>query len=129
MNHPIASSLAIGAAAVAAAAMIAARPGNALAESITEYTIPFAAGRSRADVQADLAAQRNTLKFSASEWAMQDNPPAPPRSSRQAEQVKAEFKAARREVSALTAEDSGSAYLTAAPLRVNSRATLGGAAR
>lgn len=129
MNHHIASSLAIGAAAVAAAAMIAARPGNALAESITEYTIPFATSKSRADVQADLAAQRSTLKFSSSEWSLQDNQPTPFKSSYGANQVRAEFKAARREVSALTAEDSGSAYLTAAPLRGDSRATMGGPAR
>lgn len=75
--------------------------------------------------------RRSTLKFSSSEWSLQDNQPTSFKSSYGADQVKAEFKAARREVSALTAEDSGSAYLagTAAPLRVDSRATLGGPAR
>ena len=131
MNRNIASSLAIGSAAVLAAAIIAVTPGNAHAESIAEYTIPFAGSRSRADVQADLAAQRSTLKFSASEWAMQDNPPSAFKSSYAPDQVREEFKAARGEVSAFTSEDSGSAYLTATPgaRRVSATSTMGGPAR
>lgn len=131
MNRNVASTLAIGSAAAVAAALVAVTPGNALAESIAEYTTPFASNRSRADVQADLVRQGNTARAGSNEWLMQDNQATPFKSSYASGQAKAEFKAARREVSALTGEDSGSAYLAGmgVPLRVNSRATMGGPAR
>jgi hypothetical protein len=131
MNRNIASALAIGSAAVVAAAIVAVTPGNALAESIVEYTMPFASNRSRADVQADLVRQGNTARTGSNEWLMQDNQVTPFKSSYASGQAKAEFKADRREGAALTGEDSGSAYLagTAVPLRANPRATMGGPAR
>jgi hypothetical protein len=134
MNRNIASALAIGSAAAVAAvaaAIVAVTPGNALAESIAEYTMPFAGNRSRADVQADLARQGSIARTGANEWLMQHNQVTAFKSSYTSGQAKAEFKAARREVSALTGEDSGSAYLagTAVPQRVNASATMGGPAR
>lgn len=131
MDRKILPALAVGSAAALAAAIVATTPGNAWAESMAEYTVPFAGSKSRADVQADLAAQPNTLKFSASEWALQGNPPMPFKSGYQPDRVTAEFKATRGEVSAFTGEDSGSAYLagTPGPRRVNATATMGGPAR
>ena len=45
------------------------------------------------------------------------------------EQVRAQYRASRDEVSAMTAEDSGSSYFARQPMRANARTVVAGPAR
>ncbi|ROZ69438.1 DUF4148 domain-containing protein [Ramlibacter sp. WS9] len=99
MTRHIASILAITAAAFA---------GNALADDITVDTTPFAASKSRVEVQADFAQYK---RAGVNPWSTQYNPLKQFKSATTREQVVAEYVASRNEVAALNAEDSGSAYL------------------
>jgi hypothetical protein len=86
----------------------AAFAGNAFADDITVDTTPFASTKSRAEVQAELAQYRQS---GANVWSNQYNPLAKFSSSLSRAQVVADFIAARKEVAAVTGEDSGSVYL------------------
>jgi hypothetical protein len=68
------------------------------------------AATSRAQVQSDLAQFK---KAGVNPWSTQYNPLASFHGEKTRAQVRNEFLANRAEVSALTAEDSGSAYLAA----------------
>ena len=111
MNRNIASALATGttiaAAALAAAAITA---GNAYADDITIDKTAFVSTRTRAEVQAELLSQPQLLTAAASEWSLQQDPSPHAKSAFTSEQAKAEYKVSRQYVSALTGEDSGSAY-------------------
>jgi len=125
MTRNIASTLAftgIAAAAVAAAALVS---GTSYADDITVDNTPFVSSRSRADVQAELLGQADALRSAASEWAMQSNQPPQLKSTYTREQARNEYKAARQEVNALNAEDSGSSYFSGIPLRRSPSATMG----
>ena len=114
MNRNIvASVLAISAAAFA---------GSALADDITIDNTAFVGQKTRAEVQADLAQFKQA---GTSPWSTQYNPLAKFQSAKSRAQVTAEYVADREAVAALTSEDSGSAYLTAAR-RVNNGTTLAG---
>ena len=110
MTRNFASALTIGATAAAALAVAAIASGNAYADDITIDTTPFVSTKSRAEVQAELLGQPERLRASASEWSRQYNDVPQIKSTYTSEQARAEYKVSRELVSALTGEDSGSAY-------------------
>jgi len=91
-----------------AALVLAASASTAFADDITIDTTPFVPVLGRAEVQAELASFKQS---GLNVWSNQYNPVARFSSQRSRADVVAEYLAARREVAALTAEDSGSAAL------------------
>jgi hypothetical protein len=89
-------------------ALAAAAAGNAFADDITIDPTPFVSTQSRAQVQAEL---KQFQQSGTDPWSMQYDPLAGFTSSRTRAQAEAEYLASRKEVAALTSEDSGSAYL------------------
>ena len=105
MNRNIASSLCLGTAAVAFAAAAVMAAGNAYADDITIDTMPAVLTTPRAVIKAE------TLKRSPiDEWTLQHNQASMLQSGFTAAKAKADYAAARDEVRALNAEDSGSTY-------------------
>src|SRR5687768_13348165 len=100
MNRNIASSVFTGIATVAVAAAAAISAGNSYADDITIDTMP-----------AVLSAPRVVIKAKdlppTDEWTLQRNQAPLPQSGLTAAQAKADYAAARDEVRALNAEDSG----------------------
>ena len=96
--------------ALSSLALAAAFAGNAFAESPNAgvYNDQFTAGKTRAEVQAELAAYKQT---GVNPWSTQYNPLRSFQSTRTRADVVADYVGSRDEVHALTAEDSGSAYL------------------
>jgi hypothetical protein len=127
MNDKLASSLTIVSTAAAALALAAASmgSGNAYADDITIDPTPFVSTRTRAEVQAEIMGQAEVLRGESGEWAMQQNVAAQP-STYTSAQAKAEYIAARREVNALNAEDSGSSYFASLPRREHDRVIMAG---
>lgn len=117
----LAVEIAVGVAAVAAAAAITS--GKAHADDITIDNSPFVSTRSRAEVRAELMD-----KGGLTEWALQLND-SPFKSSYTKGQARAEYLAARDEIHALNSEDSGSVYLGKKLLGANARAIMGAPAR
>lgn len=113
MNRNTALYLGLSTAAVALAAAAAMASGNAYADDITIDTMPAVLSAPRAVIEAQ-ALQRPAVD----EWTLQHNRVPQIESSLTAAQAKAQYAAARDEVRALNAEDSGSAYL-----KMPSRAT------
>jgi predicted secreted Zn-dependent protease len=105
-------------------AIVIATLGATAAEAgdITIDTTPFVSTRTRAEVQAQLAQPGPNV------WSTSYNQLAQFQPQRSRAEVRAEYLAARSQVEAVTAEDSGSAYLIraraerAAATRVASRA-------
>lgn len=87
------------------ALVLAAAATTAFADDITIDTTPFVSTKSRAEVQAQLQQRGPDV------WSTRYNPLAQFSARRSRAEVVAEYLASRREVAALTAEDSGSAYL------------------
>ncbi|HEX2544471.1 MAG TPA: DUF4148 domain-containing protein [Ramlibacter sp.] len=83
--------------------------GQAFAESPLQGSNAFDSGRTRAEVQAELA----TFKKGPNPWSTSYNPLRSFRSSTSRDAVTAAYVASRDEVKALNGEDSGSAWLTA----------------
>jgi hypothetical protein len=96
MNRSIATALAVAAAAVAS---------NGFADDITLETTPFTSTKTRAEVQAELK------KPGPNYWSTQYNMFRDLKRDTNSGDVRNEYIASRREVSALTGEDSGSVYL------------------
>jgi hypothetical protein len=117
MNRNLASTLTITATAAAAFAMAALASTNAYADDITVDNTPFVSSKTRAEVQAEVIGQN--MSIASSEWATQMNEPRQTMSDLTRAQVTAEYLAARREVSALNAEDSGSFYFAMLPRRAD----------
>ena len=117
MNRNLASTLTITATAAAAFAMAALACNNAYADDITVDNTPFISSKTRYEVQAEVMGQATSI--ASSEWARQMNEPRRTTSDLTRAQVTAEYIAARREVSALNAEDSGSFYFASLPRRVD----------
>jgi hypothetical protein len=117
MNRNLASTLTITATAAAAFAMAALACNNAYADDITVDNTPFVSSKTRAEVQAEVTGQ--DMIIASSEWATQMNEPRRTTSDFTRAQATAEYLAARREVSALNAEDSGSFYFAMLPRRVD----------
>jgi hypothetical protein len=111
MDQRIASTLGyLGtvAAAVLAAALMS---GRALAEGPIETPPPFTGTLSRAQVQAQVLQDRGQITSFASEWTQQQDPSRPFSSGITRAQATAGYIAARDEVHAMTAEDSGSSAI------------------
>ena len=91
-------------------ALAAAFAGNAFAESPNAGVVNdnFVSGKTRAEVQAELAAYKRS---GVNPWSTQYNPLRAFQSTTTREAVTAAYVNSRDEVHALTAEDSGSAYL------------------
>jgi hypothetical protein len=113
MTRKLASALTIASTAAALAAVAAIASTNAYADDITVDTTPFVSTRTRAEVQAEVMGQAEQLRMASSEWTTQSNVASLPQSDLTRAQARADYIAARREVTALTSEDSGSAYLAA----------------
>jgi hypothetical protein len=129
MNHNAEAFYAVSTAAAAAAIAVAlVSPTNAYAESIAEYTTTFVGTLSRAEV-AELMGKTELMGTGSSEWAMQHNQPVVLKTPHTSEQARSEYKAARLEVRAMNAEDSGSAYFQKRAVRVKASTILGGPAR
>jgi hypothetical protein len=111
MKRNLSAILAFGATAAAAIAAAALAPGHAYADDITVDPAPFVSTRARADVRAELMSQRQQVLAASGEWSMQQSTAVHPASDYTRAQARADFLAARPEVSAFTGEDSGSAYL------------------
>ena len=131
MNRDLASvlTLATMGAAAAAAVALAFAPAPAYADDITVVSTPFVSSRARTDVRAELMSQPSLLKSGGGEWAMQYNDSTQPRSGYTSAQARSEYKSARGEVNALTAEDSGSSYLSSGGFRIKDAAVMGAPAR
>lgn len=115
MNRHFALSLVVAAAAAA---------GNAFADDITVDTTPFVSSRSRAEVQAELSQFK---KAGVNPWSISYNQLRGFESRQTRQQVVGEYLAARGRVTAMTGEDSGSAYLKSHA--VQSGTTLAGQAQ
>src|SRR5512140_663326 len=113
-------------AAIGAAALVSTK---AHADDITIDPTPFVSTRTRAEVKAEVTAQPQLVRDGASEWALQHNVPTRLDSGFTRQQAVAQYKASRQEVSALTAEDSGSSYLMRQAMRGKAGITVVGAAR
>jgi hypothetical protein len=122
MNRNLASTLTITATAAAAFALAALACNNAYADDITVDNTPFVSSKTRAEVRAEVMNQ--DMGIASSEWTAQMNHPRQPTSDLTREQVTAEYLAARREVSALNAEDSGSFYFAMLPRRVDNSVVM-----
>ena len=122
MNRNVASSLCLSTAAVAFAAAAVMTTGNAYADDITIETMPAVLSASRAVIKAE------ALKRPATdEWTLQQNQPPLLESGFTAAKAKADYIAARDEVRALNAEDSGSTYFWKMPRSATS--TMAASAR
>ena len=109
-------------ASVAAAAMAAAlMSGNARAEGPIGDIRPMTGALSRDAVKAETLAHRQQLTSFASEYMQQHAGEVQVRSQRTREAVRAEYLAARDEVRAMNAEDSGSGYLALMNVRMPQR--------
>ena len=126
MNRDIESLLAIAAvgAIAAAAAAAMALPRTAFADDITIETKPFVGTRTRSEVQQELLGQARQVRAGATEWSQQQGTFL--KTQVTVPEVRADFVANRREVSALTAEDSGSSWFKMKPLPVSGTAVMGG---
>ncbi len=91
-----------------ALALAAGFAGSAFAESPTVVNDNFSSSRTRAEVQAELAAYK---KAGVNPWSTSYNPLRAFRSATSRDAVVADYIASRNEVRALTGEDSGSQYL------------------
>jgi hypothetical protein len=101
MNRILFASIAVAAAAFA---------GAASADDITVDTTRFVSGKSRAEVQAELQQYRQS---GVNPWSQSYNPLRSFKGEKTRAEVTGEFLSSRNEAAALTAEDSGSAYLSA----------------
>jgi hypothetical protein len=94
----------------AAALVLIASAGSALADDITIDNTRFVSGKSRAEVQAEL---QQFQRAGVNPWARDYNPLQSFASGKSRAEVTAEYLAARNEVAALTGEDSGASWLAA----------------
>ena len=129
MNRKLASILTVTTTAAAVFAAAAIASGNAYADDITIDSTPFVSSKTRAEVHAEVMGQSELLRIASSEWSTQLNQAPEPYRGRTSAQAKAEYIAARREVNALNAEDSGSSYLAALQRRMHDGVIMAGQAR
>lgn len=92
----------------AAALSVAALGAQADEADGSQFAAPLATGKTRAEVQADLAAYKQA---GVNPWAISYNPLKGFQSAKTRDQVTAEYLASRDTVAAMNGEDSGSAYL------------------
>ena len=110
---------------VAAAAIAASLVSfNTYAESPLIDSKPFVGSKTRAEVQAEL----KTPFVGGDPWALEYRMVAGS-SALAPDHARGAYKMSRDEVNALTAEDSGSAYLARLPVTHKTTAVMGGSAR
>jgi hypothetical protein len=114
----------IAAAAVAATLMT----GIAHAEGPIEDFRPATGALSREQVKAEVMMNRHLLTSYGSEWMQQQHAMTQPMSGYSRAQATADYIAAREEVRAMNAEDSGSGYLAHRTARAPVPATATAAA-
>ena len=129
MNRKLATTLSITSTAAALFAVAAIASGNAYADDITVDTTPFVSSKTRAEVRAEVMGQSEQLRIASSEYSMQLNHAPQVSSGYTRAQATAEYIAARDQVKALNAEDSGSSYFAALPRSVGTGVILAGATR
>lgn len=100
--------------------------GSAFAESPLVANDTFTSTRTRAEVQAELAAYRQA---GVNPWSISYNPVRSFKGTASREAVVAEYLASRGEVRALTGEDSGSQYLAQRQLPAASGTVIAKTAR
>jgi hypothetical protein len=88
--------------------LAAASIGNAFADDITVDTSTFVSSRTRPEVQSELAQYR---KSGVNPWSTAYNPLRSFQSTTTRTQVAGDYLVSRRQVAAMTGEDSGSGYL------------------
>lgn len=93
---------------LAIAAFAAIASSAVRADDITIDTTPFNSTRTRAEVQAELFEYKQA---GVNPWSNHYDQLAQFKSTKSRDQVRAEFRAEREAVAAMTAEDSGSDYL------------------
>lgn len=93
---------------LAAALVLAASAGSALADDITIDSKPFVSTKSRAEVQAEL---QQFQRAGVNPWAQDYNPLQSFTGTKTRAQVSAAYIQSRNEVAATTGEDSGAAWL------------------
>jgi hypothetical protein len=102
---------------LAAALVLVAGAGSALADDITIDTTPFVASRTRAEVQAEL---QQYQRAGVNPWARDYNPLQSFHAGKTRAQVTAEFLSARDEVAAANSEAGAAAWHAArAPRATN----------
>jgi hypothetical protein len=114
MNQRIASALAFGCSVAAATLAATAMSSTAWADDITIDTTPFVSQRSRAEVVAEMMADRASLSSAGNEWVAQQSAPLPTSDLTRA-QARSDYIAAREEVLARNSEGGGSATMAVAP--------------
>jgi hypothetical protein len=97
--------------------------GAAFAETPTIANDNFVSGKTRAEVQAELAAYKQS---GINPWSTQYSQTRAFTSTKSRDQVVAEYLASRQEVSALNGEDSGSVYLAHVRATRDASSTLAG---
>ena len=127
MNRNLASTLTITATAAAAFALALMASSNAYADDITVDNTLFVSSKTRAEVQAEVIGQ--DMSIASSEWAGQMNEQRQAMGDFTRAQATSEYLAARREVSALNAEDSGSFYFAMMPRRADGSVILASESR
>ena len=112
MNHRNASLFAYAGSVAAAVLAATLMTGNAYAEGPLDYppSTPFVSARTRAEVKAELMQDRGQISSYASEYRLEQTEPMVP-SGYTTAQARADYLASRDEVHAMTAEDSGSAWI------------------
>lgn len=116
-----AASIAYATTVSAATVAVALVSAGAYAESPTIDSTPFVSTKTRAEVQAEL----KTPYIGGNPWSTRYDMFAQ-RGALTKEQVRGAYKMSREEVHALTAEDSGSAFLAAQQPAMVKTTTLGG---
>ena len=116
MNQRIASALAFACSVAAATLAATAMSTSAWADDITIDPTPFVSQRSRAEVRAEVLANRDKLSSAGNEWVAQQSAPLTSSGLTRA-QARADYIAAREEVMARNSEGGGSATMAAAPAR------------
>jgi hypothetical protein len=100
--------------------------GSAFAETPTIASEQFVSGKTRAEVQAELAAFKQS---GVNPWSTQYSVLRAFTSTKTRDQVVAEYLASRQEVNALNGEDSGSVYLAQVRANRDASRTLAGSNR
>jgi hypothetical protein len=112
MNQRITSTIGYIGSVAAATLAAALMNNNAFAEGPIDYpSTKFVGSLTRAEVRAQLMQDRSQLTSAGSEWKLQQQPALRAANGYTRQEARDEYIAARDEVHAMTAEDSGSNYV------------------
>ncbi|NPC56323.1 DUF4148 domain-containing protein [Caenimonas soli] len=125
MNRHLASTLSVTTTAAAALAFVAIASSRAHADDITVDNTPFVSSKTRAEVQAEVMGPSRSPNIASLAWSSRMNHAPQTMSDFTRAQATAEYLAARDQVHALNAEDSGSSYFASVPRRMNDRILMG----